>query len=265
MIPIRIQETIRENSQMNNIATIILAAGKGTRMKSDLPKVLHPLNDRPMVHYVIDVAEAIGSEKIVLIVGHKKEMVREAVQSRMVEFAVQEPQLGTGHAVLQAKPFFEDYQGDILVLSGDVPLLREQTIRSLMEIHRAETPVATLLTAEMDDPTGYGRVVRDGQGFVKQIVEHKDADEEIRKIKEINVGIYIFRAKELFETLPLVKNNNRQGEYYLPDVLKIYVQRGEKVAAVLTEDTEETHGINTVEQLKHAEEILLQRFQEQTK
>ncbi len=245
---------------MTGMATVILAAGKGTRMKSDLPKVLHPLNARPMVHYVIDVAEAIGSEKIVLIIGHKKELVKEALQSRQVEFAVQEPQLGTGHAVLQAKPFFEGYSGDLLVLSGDVPLLREQTLRELMTIHRRENPLATLLTAEMDDPTGYGRVVRDEQGFVKQIVEDKDADEETRRIKEINVGIYIFKAQPLFATLPLVKNDNRQGEYYLPDVLKIYVQRGEKIAAVLTPDVEETHGINTVAQLKHAEEILRQRL-----
>jgi UDP-N-acetylglucosamine diphosphorylase/glucosamine-1-phosphate N-acetyltransferase len=214
-----------------------------------------------MVEYVIDVAEEIGSEKVVLIVGHEKELVIETVKERDVEFAVQSPQLGTGHAVLQSKPHFKDYEGDILVLSGDVPLLRAETLQELIRIHEEEHPLATLLTTRMEDPTGYGRVIRDSEGFLKQIVEEKDASEEIRKIQEINVGIYIFNARELFHTLPLVKNDNRQGEYYLPDVLKIYVERGEKIAAVLTEDVEETHGINTVEQLKHAEGILTQRLQ----
>lgn len=246
---------------MPNIATVILAAGKGTRMKSDLPKVLHTLNNRPMVEYVIDVAEEIGSEKVVLIVGHEKELVIETVKERDVEFAVQSPQLGTGHAVLQAKSHFKDFEGNILVLSGDVPLLQTKTLQELIQIHEKENPLATLLTTRMEDPTGYGRVIRDSDGFVKKIIEEKDAGEDIRKIQEINVGIYIFNARELFYTLPLVKNDNRQGEYYLPDVLKIYVERGEKIAAVLTEDVEETHGINTVEQLKHAEKILTQRLQ----
>ncbi|RMF57405.1 MAG: UDP-N-acetylglucosamine pyrophosphorylase [Calditrichaeota bacterium] len=249
---------------MDRMSTIILAAGKGTRMKSDLPKVLHPLNGRAMVHYVIDLAEEIESEKIVLIIGHKKEMVQEALADRNVEFAVQEPQLGTGHAVLQARPLFQGYEGNVLVLSGDVPLLRKETIQRLVQVHQKQQPLATLLTAQMDDPTGYGRIVRDSDGYVQQIVEHKDADEEVLKIKEINVGIYIFQAAPLFETLPLVKNDNQQKEYYLPDVLKIYVERGEKIAAVLTEDVEETHGINTVEQLKNAEQILLQRLHQRS-
>lgn len=249
---------------MDRMSTIILAAGKGTRMKSDLPKVLHPLNGRAMVHYVIDLAEEIESEKIVLIIGHKKEMVQEALADRNVEFAVQEPQLGTGHAVLQARPLFQGYEGNVLVLSGDVPLLRKETIQRLIQVHQKQQPLATLLTAQMDDPTGYGRIVRDSDGYVQQIVEHKDADEEVLKIKEINVGIYIFQAAPLFETLPLVKNDNQQKEYYLPDVLKIYVERGEKIAAVLTEDVEETHGINTVEQLKNAEQILLQRLHQRS-
>ena len=241
------------------LATVILAAGKGKRMKSDLPKVLHPLNGRPMIHYVIDVAEAVGSERIILIVGHKKELVEEICRGRNVEFAVQSQQLGTGHAVLQTEPLLRDFDGDVLVLSGDVPLLTAQTIRSLIEIHRQKNPLATLLTAKMDDPTGYGRIVRDENGFVKQIVEHKDADVDTLKIKEINVGIYVFKSRMLFETLPLVKNENSQGEYYLPDVVKIYVDRGEKVAAVLSPDVEETHGINNVNQLKAAEKILLER------
>ncbi len=247
---------------MANISTIILAAGKGTRMKSDLAKVLHPLNRRPMVEYVIDAAEAIGSEKIVLIIGHQKERVRKALQGRQVEFAVQEPQLGTGHAVLQAAPYFRDYDGNILVLSGDVPLLRPESLQRFIEFHQKKRPLATMLTTHMPDPTGYGRVVRDASGYVVEIVEEKDAEEATRQIKEINVGIYVFAARPLFATLPLVKNDNRQGEYYLPDVLKIYADRGEKIAAYPTENVEETHGINTLEQLKNAEQILRARRQQ---
>ena len=246
---------------MASVATVILAAGKGTRMKSDLPKVLHPLNNRPMVHYVIDAAQAIGSDKVVLIIGHKKELVEESTADLNVDYAVQSPQLGTGHAVLQAAPNLENFDGNVLVLSGDVPLLQAETLQNLVDFHRESGAIATLLTTEMDDPTGYGRVIRNADGDVTQIVEEKDANDEDRAIKEINVGIYVFRAKELFATLPEVKNDNRQGEYYLPDVLKIYVQRGEKLAARLTRDVEETHGINTVDQLKNAEAILNQRLE----
>lgn len=244
---------------MIDIATVILAAGKGKRMKSDLPKVLHPLNEKPMIQYVIDVAEKINSKKIVLIVGHKKELVMEATKNRKVEYAAQEKQLGTGHAVLQTKSLFKNFKGNILVLSGDVPLLRPESLKKLIEFHNQNQPLATLLTAEMDDPSGYGRVIRNGNGFVEKIVEEKDANKNIKKIKEINVGIYIFDSKTLFQTLPLVSNNNSQGEYYLPDVIKIYVQRKEKIAAVLTPDVEETHGINNIEQLVRAEKLLLNR------
>ena len=244
---------------MGQLSTVILAAGKGTRMKSDLPKVLHPLNGLPMVHYVIDVAEQIGSEKIVLIIGHMRDLVCETLRDRPVSFAVQDPQLGTGHAVMQAASEFTGYDGNILVLSGDVPLLQADSLREMIAAHMEKQPLATMLTTVMENPTGYGRVVRDADGFVKEIVEEKDASDDIRKIKEINVGIYLFRAIPLFKTLPRVKNDNKQGEYYLPDVLKIYVQQGEKIAAYATHNVEETHGINTVSQLQHAEEILLER------
>jgi len=242
-----------------DFATIILAAGKGKRMKSDLPKVLHPINGRPMVYYVIETARKLGSDKIVLIIGHKKELVISETQGLNVEYVVQEEQLGTGHAVLQCAPVFKGYRGNLLVLSGDVPLLTPHTLQQLIEIQQRERSLASLLTTEMEDPTGYGRIIRDRKGFVTMIIEHKDADEQILKIKEINVGIYIFESLTLFQTLPQLKNDNNQGEYYLPDVVKIYVERGEKVAAVLTRNVEETHGINNLEQLKKAEEILISR------
>ncbi len=242
------------------LSTVILAAGKGKRMKSDLPKVLHPLHGRAMIHYVIDLAEKIHSERIVVVVGHKKELVIREVQGRGVDFVEQKEQLGTGHAVLQTRPLFENYQGAILVLNGDVPLLSVSTIENLIQIHRQEKPVVSMLTAIMDDPTGYGRIIRDENGYVIQNVEEKDASPEIKKIKEVNVGIYLFDARRLFETLPLVKNDNSQGEYYLPDVIKIFVENGEKVVAVTAANPEETYGINTVEHLKQAEEIYSRRL-----
>jgi len=242
------------------VATVILAAGQGKRMKSDLPKVLHPLNDRSMVHYVIDVADAIDSRPTVLVIGHKKELVIEETKNRNVKIAIQEEQLGTGHAVMQAEKYFNNFDGHVLVLSGDVPLLTEKTIRHLNEHHLKSNPLATLLTAVVDDPTGYGRIVRNPEGLVEKIVEEKDADEKIKKIKEINVGIYIFQAKPLFETLPKVGNNNAQGEYYLPDVIKIYIENNLPVLPIITENVEETQGINDIEQLKTAEQTLLKRM-----
>jgi UDP-N-acetylglucosamine diphosphorylase/glucosamine-1-phosphate N-acetyltransferase len=242
------------------LATIILAAGKGKRMKSDLPKVLHPLNGRPMIHYVIDVAESVGSNKIVLIVGHKMELVIESTNNRNIEYVYQEQQLGTGHAVQQAGSHFTDFNGHILILSGDVPLLTAKTLRELIDLHERNKSLASLLTANMEDPTGYGRIIRNKDGFVSKIVEHKDADENDLKIKEINVGIYVFRSEELFNTLPLLNNDNKQKEYYLPDVVKIFVDRGEKVSAQISNDVNETHGINNEKQLKEAEKILLDRL-----
>ena len=244
---------------MRKMSTAIMAAGKGTRMKSDLPKVLHKLNGRSMVHYVIDLAEKINSEKIVLIVGHKHEMVREECSSRRVEFAIQSPQLGTGHAVQMAEPSFNGYDGDILVLSGDVPLLTEATIQSLINEHQENKATATLLTADLDDPFGYGRVIRTSDDTVKEIVEHKDANPDQLKIKEINVGIYIFDARSLFKALRMVKNDNAQGEYYLPDVIPMFIKEGKVVKAVKANSFEETKGINTIDQLKEAETILNSR------
>jgi UDP-N-acetylglucosamine diphosphorylase/glucosamine-1-phosphate N-acetyltransferase len=243
-----------------SLATIILAAGKGKRMKSDLPKVLHTLSGRPMVHYVIDTARAVGSNRVVLVVGYKKELVIEQTSNLNVEYVFQENQLGTGHAVLQCEPLFKNFQGNLLVLSGDVPLLTKETLLSLINIHEKDDPLASLLTAEMKNPSGYGRIVRGRSNYVYKIVEHKDADPKTLKIKEINVGIYIFKSQQLLNTLPLLKNDNTQAEYYLPDVVKIYVENGNKVAAVRARNIEETHGINNLSQLREAEKILLQRY-----
>ncbi len=244
---------------MNKFSTLIMAAGKGTRMKSDLAKVLHKINNRPMVHYIIDLAKDINSERIILIIGHQKNLVIEACKDSEVEFAIQDQQLGTGHAVSMTRDLIENYEGDLLVLSGDVPLLTGETLGKLVKTHIGSNAMATLLTAELDDPTGYGRVIRGNGGLVEKIVEHKDASEDELKIKEINVGIYMFKSKPLFKTLKLINNDNAQGEYYLPDVVKIYVERGEKVIAQITPNFDETRGINNVDQLKEAETILNNR------
>jgi UDP-N-acetylglucosamine diphosphorylase/glucosamine-1-phosphate N-acetyltransferase len=244
---------------MTDFSTLIMAAGKGTRMKSNLAKVLHKINGRPMIHYVIDVAKQIDSQKIVLIVGHQKERVISECQEYNIDFAIQEQQLGTGHAVMMAQHLFNNYSGDLLILSGDVPLLTKNTLLKLTNTHKESNAIATLLTANLEDPTGYGRVIRSIEGPVKRIVEHKDANDEEKNITEINVGIYIFKAKTLFESLKLIKNDNAQGEYYLPDVVKLYVDKKEKVVAQLADNFEETNGINDINQLKNAETILMAR------
>jgi UDP-N-acetylglucosamine diphosphorylase/glucosamine-1-phosphate N-acetyltransferase len=212
-----------------------------------------------MVHYVIDLTQKLNSKRTILIVGHKRELVEEACVNLPVEFVTQEPQLGTGHAVQMTEPLLKDFNGDVLVLSGDVPLLTEQTLTDLAKVHNESSAAATMLTSELDDPTGYGRVIRDESGFVKKIAEHKDASEEERRVNEINVGIYIFQAKKLFEALHNVDNNNVQGEYYLPDVIPMFIADGLIVNAVKTPNFDETRGINTIAQLKEAEDVLNSR------
>ncbi|MFQ3597936.1 MAG: sugar phosphate nucleotidyltransferase [Chloroherpetonaceae bacterium] len=240
-----------------SLSVLIMAAGKGTRMKSDLAKVLHVLNRRPMIHYVLDTAFALNPQKVVLIIGHQADSVKEATQSYCVEYALQSPQLGTGHAVMQAESALKDFEGDTMILSGDVPLTQAKTLMQLLETHRTKKAVATVLTAVLEDPTGYGRVIRGEQGDVLKIVEHKDASPAELAIKEINSGIYVFNKQKLFDALKQISNNNAQGEYYLPDVFKIFFSNGERIAAVSATNFDEIRGINTPEQLKEAEAILL--------
>ena len=244
---------------MKKLATVILAAGKGKRMKSDLPKVLHPLNGSPMIHYVIRLAKSVGSERVIAIVGHKKELVIESCKPLGAEFAVQSQQLGTGHAVQMTEEQLTDFDGDILILSGDVPLLTAGTLRELVESHKENEAVATLLTSQLEDPAGYGRIIRNEAGYVKKIVEQKDANPEEQAVKEVNVGIYIVHSSHLFRALKKVDNDNAQGEYYLPDIVPIFIDEGKKVNAVKTQNFDETRGINNVDQLREAETILKAR------
>jgi len=232
------------------LAAIILAAGKGTRMKSDLPKVLHLVNDKPMLIHVIDLARQLHSERIINILGHEKDLVIEAIKSENVEYVIQEPQLGTGHAVQQTESLLKDFTGDVLILSGDVPLLRKSTIDKMLKIHREANNGATVLTAMFENPQGYGRVIRKNNDTLDFIIEDKDCNEELRKIKEINAGIYIFKAKELFPALNKIENDNKQNEYYLPDTLKYITNAQQSIALHITDEPIEISGVNTVEQLR---------------
>lgn len=239
-----------------SLATIILAAGKGTRMNSDIPKVLHKVKGKPMVNYCIELGNQLASEKIVVIVGYKKELVLEATENFDIEYAIQEPQLGTGHAVAQAESLLEGFDGNVLVLYGDVPLLSSKTVSYLVKCQEESNAAASILTAKLSNPTGYGRIIRNEEGYVSGIVEEKDASEEIRKIQEINSGIGVFRKKDLFDGLKLLKNDNAQGEYYLTDVFKIFANEGKKVLATIATNPNEVLGVNTTEQLMEINEFM---------
>ncbi|HDT12363.1 MAG TPA: bifunctional UDP-N-acetylglucosamine diphosphorylase/glucosamine-1-phosphate N-acetyltransferase GlmU, partial [Candidatus Marinimicrobia bacterium] len=198
----------------NRLSAIILAAGKGTRMKSDLPKVLHKVLGETMISRVIRQARGCGCDKIVVVVGYEKEKVIDSLRDVNVDFAYQEEQLGTAHAVRQCEEHFQSYDGDILVLSGDVPLLTDTTLKKLISRHTENRADATLLTAIFDNPQGYGRILRNDDDTLQDIIEEKDADQTVKKIKEINSGIYVFKKDLLFSYLKLVDNKNSQGEYY---------------------------------------------------
>ncbi|ADY74091.1 Bifunctional protein glmU [Desulfurobacterium thermolithotrophum DSM 11699] len=236
---------------------VILAAGKGTRFKSDLPKVLHKILGKPILWYVVKAAKKAGAEEIIVVVGHKKELVEEFLKSEFpeVKTVYQEQQLGTGHAVMCAEELLKDYNKKIVVLNGDTPLVKAEEIKRLAEVDGD----MLVLTGEIDNPTGYGRVIRDGREILK-IVEEKDATEEEKKIKEVNTGIYSFDPKKLFEALKEIDNNNAQGEYYLPDVLKVFKCKGWKVVPVATRDFSTVMGVNNRYELSKAEKVLQERI-----
>jgi bifunctional UDP-N-acetylglucosamine pyrophosphorylase/glucosamine-1-phosphate N-acetyltransferase len=243
---------------MSDLLAVILAAGKGTRMKSTLPKVLHKIGGKPMVQHVLDAAHMAGAKKKVVVVGFGAESV-ETTLGNQAEFVVQMEQLGTGHAVMQAGDFLQDFNGTVMVLCGDTPLLTGETLGKLFAQHQAAGAAATVLTAYMPDPTGYGRVIRDASGQVLKIVEQKDADSEELAVNEINTGIYCFERAALFNALQNTNCNNMQGEYYLTDVIAILAKGQEKVWAVQVDDYQDTLGINSRMQLAEAEKIVRKR------
>lgn len=243
---------------MNHFTAIILAAGKGTRMKSERPKVLHEVAGRAMLDHVLAAAEEAGASRRLVVIGYGGERVAQAVAGR-AETVVQEEQLGTGHALLASYKALRDFSGTIMVLCGDTPLLRAETLHQFYQAHQASGAKATVLTAILDDPSGYGRIIRDDFGGVCRIVEQKDATESERSVREINTGIYCFEAPLVFDVLAGVGSNNAQGEYYLTDVLGDLVARGQSVRAVVVGDAEEVMGINARVQLAEAEAVLKRR------
>ena len=236
--------------------TLVLAAGKGTRMKSDLPKVIHKVNGMPMIEKILKTLKNIGSEENILILGHKKEDVLAVVGE--VPYVVQSEQLGTGHAIMQGEEKLKDYDGDIMVLCGDTPLLKEETLQNLYQHHKKSNASTTILTSIYENPFGYGRIVKEN-GTVRAIVEEKEADEETKKIKEVNAGVYCFNAKELFDALSKINNDNEKGEYYLTDVIGIQSAENKKIESFILADDREILGVNSKVELAEASEILRER------
>ncbi len=240
---------------MGHITALILAAGEGKRMRTDKAKVIHQVNGRAMIEWVYEAARDAGIEQCVAIVGHKAEQVMEYMGDR-VEYVLQEQRLGTGHAVMQAHRYFSGSDSSIVVLCGDAPLISARTIKNAIEYMKDGNYKAVVLTADVPDPHGYGRIVRDEQGSFKKIVEHRDASEKEKAIREINSGMYVFSSGELAQTLPLIKNDNDQGEYYLTDILEIMLQKGYRIGAYKIEDSDEVLGVNDQLQLQQASVIL---------
>lgn len=274
----------QKESVHKKLAVVILAAGLGKRMKNpEKPKVMYELNKKPMIQYVVELALKINAERIIPIVGHKREQViefltdllprlpspseggseelpegSEDVSNAVFDFAVQEPQLGTGHAVMQTEDFLQDFNGEVLILSGDVPMLRFKTVERLIEEHFSGNRLATMLTAIFKDPAGYGRIIRNPDGNFEKIVEHLDATEEEKKVSEINPAIYIINRKLLFDALKKITPENSQKEYYLTDIFHFIPK--ENIGTVITEDESEVTGINSVDQLQEMEKILKERY-----
>jgi len=252
MTAILFYETRIDKVKEKKFCALILAAGKGTRMKSDLAKVLHVLDDKPLLHYCLQSAQMAGAEKIVVIVGYQADKVREEFSHSGCIFVEQKPLLGTGHAVLQAKDVLAGYQGKTVILCGDVPLLKPATIRSLIENHIATGAAITVLTTTPPDASGYGRIIKDADGKIAKIVEERDATADEKKVGEINTGIYCADTSVLFEALGKVCNDNDQKEYYLTDIVEIACREGRKVRSHIAPDYVEVMGINTAEELTRA-------------
>ncbi|NLK22153.1 MAG: bifunctional UDP-N-acetylglucosamine diphosphorylase/glucosamine-1-phosphate N-acetyltransferase GlmU [Epulopiscium sp.] len=247
-----------KNLEAKELSALILAAGEGTRMKSKKSKVLHRVLGKSLVQHVIDAAKYAGSGKVCVVVGYKGEEVKKEIDEA-VEYAIQSERLGTGHAVMQADSFIKE-DGDILILYGDTPLITGETLKNLIEIHRKEDNGVTILSALVDDPTGYGRIIRDKDGNFIKNVEHKDATKEQLKVNEINGGMYCFKSKLLKEALAELTNDNTQGEYYLTDTLHIILSKGYGVNAVVAQDNNEILGVNSRIQLSEVTQIMKRRI-----
>ncbi|MDA3899859.1 MAG: NTP transferase domain-containing protein [Spirochaetes bacterium] len=233
---------------------IILAAGKGVRMNSSLPKVLHAIKGKPLAQYVVDSLRSISVESVSVVVGYGAEKVKDALGDSL-QYALQEQQLGTGHAVLQAEPFFVGYKGPVIIACGDAPFISPQSFENLLKLYDNDRCMASVLTMITDNPTGYGRIVKDDEGNVLSIIEEKDASDSEKAINEVNTGTYVVDSALLFKGLKSVGTNNAQGEYYLPDIVKYINKSGFCVKSSILEDNREGIGINNPEELLQAEKL----------
>lgn len=246
---------------MSAIAAIILAAGKGTRMKSDRAKVVFELAGKTLIQRVVETSIKLNCSRICVVVGHRKDTVIASLDEyEDLVFADQDEQLGTGHAVMIAEEKFNGYDGDILILAGDVPLLKAETLEKLHRHHQSTNADCTVLTAVLDDAGRYGRIIRDSLSQVIGVVEYKDATEEQKRIQEFNTGIWCFKASALFDAIHKIDNNNAQKEYYLTDTLSVLVRQGQKVEALILDDLAQASGINSQEQLADLEKVYLDQI-----
>jgi bifunctional UDP-N-acetylglucosamine pyrophosphorylase/glucosamine-1-phosphate N-acetyltransferase len=245
---------------MSDLAVILLAAGLGKRMKSDLPKVLHLLGGKPLLLHVLSKAQSLQPKIISVVVGHGADEVKQVCDIKGIIWILQEKQLGTGHAVACTRDLLQDFSGELLILSGDVPFISEKTLQGLLAFHRKQDSDLTLLTTVVGRPSGYGRILRDNNKEIVGVVEERDASQAEKKIKEINAGIYIVRAGFLFPALSRLTNRNKQGEYYLPDIIKVALKEGKKVGAFQVREGLEILGVNTREELAFMEKALQERI-----
>jgi len=243
---------------MSPLAAVVLAAGKGKRMESDLPKVLHQMAGLPIVEHVLGTLEALTPERTIVVIGHQADRVRQALAARKVTFVEQTEQLGTGHAVSLTRPGLTGFSGIVLVLVGDAPLLRPGTLKAMCEQHTREQAACTVLTTRLEDPSGYGRIIRDPSGDVEAIVEHRDATPEQLRVTEINSGIIAFDSERLWEHIDRLERGNTQAEYYLTDLVEIFRAAGLRVTAWCVDDPWEVMGINSREHLAELERIYME-------
>ncbi len=245
---------------MDDLYPLILAAGKGVRMRSDIPKVLHPLLGKPMLCYVIEAVRALHPSKIYLVVSSQSNLGKEELGSYPLEFIIQTEPLGTGHAVLQARPLLEEREGVLIVVNGDSPLITTRTLRELLRSHRKSGAIATTLTAVLDDPTGYGRIIRSSDNKIEASVEEKEATPSQRKNKEVNAGFYCFTIPHIFPYMAKIQRSRHQKEYYLPDVFSILRKEGEEVNSFPVSSPQEVLGINNRYQLAQVERVMREEF-----